>query len=93
MTNYALLEILLIQEQLQKFANKTIKPKHHSNNSVQKERRRYQYHSFIYLFTAGQHTNPNQLTTKLCQVLYKINSNSGNVKFVNIFIASFVAPW
>lgn len=51
-------------------------PKHHINNAVQKERRRHHYHSFIYYFTAGQHRNPDQLTTTLCQVLYTINSGS-----------------
>lgn len=51
-------------------------PKHHINNAVQKERRRHHYHSFIYYFTAGQHRNPDQLTTTLCQVLYTINRGS-----------------
>lgn len=52
------------------------KQKHPSNNTVQKERRKHHYCYFIYHFTAGQHRNPNQVKTSLCQVLYTINSSS-----------------
>lgn len=52
------------------------KPKHHSHSAVQKDRRSHHYHSIIYHFTAGQHRNPTQVTTTLCQVLHTTNSSS-----------------
>lgn len=55
---------------------RTTKPKHPSDNTMQKERRKCRYCYFIYHFTSGQQRNPNQAKMALCQVLYTINSSS-----------------